>query len=288
MNHDVYSGPYDAKYMARNRVRGWNEVSFTMQAQARNAPQHPQAPKMTFVSSVQRVFAKGFEHLYRRLSVRECARIQTFPDSFHFLYSDVKDGYKMVGNAVPPRLAWFLAVQVKKTFADLMTISNEEKRQTSQSVKRVQVCQIAEKYPIQIINHSGMKLQNGINGLELDKRVLIGLVKSDNIENYIDKSAKIYYTGKKFPSTVHLNKLYYFMPYIKGKGIRDLYFIKVARIGSKMEVHPECADNDFRIVLEIEYISSLFDGYRPIHLNIWQTFTDTKLDILLRIDETEE
>lgn len=102
LNHDVYTGSYDAKYMARNRVRSWDETSFTMQAQARNAPQHPQAPKMTFVSSSQRIFAKGYEHLYRRLSVRECARIQTFPDSFRFIYSDVKDGYKMVGNAVPP------------------------------------------------------------------------------------------------------------------------------------------------------------------------------------------
>lgn len=118
MNHDVYIGSYDAKYMARNRVRSWEEISFTMQAQARNAPQHPQAPKMSFVSSSQRIFAKGYEHLYRRLSVRECARIQTFPDNFRFVYSDVKDGYKMVGNAVPPRLAWFLAVQMKTAFTD--------------------------------------------------------------------------------------------------------------------------------------------------------------------------
>ena len=117
MNHDVYIGTYDAKYMARNRVRGWDETSFTMQAQARNAPQHPQAPKMTFISPSQRIFAKGYEHLYRRLSVRECARIQTFPDKFRFIYKNVKDGYKMVGNAVPPRLAWYLAVQMKKAFS---------------------------------------------------------------------------------------------------------------------------------------------------------------------------
>lgn len=34
LNHDVYIGSYDAKYMARNRVRSWDETSFTMQAQA--------------------------------------------------------------------------------------------------------------------------------------------------------------------------------------------------------------------------------------------------------------
>lgn len=117
-NHDVYTGSFDAKYMARNRVRSWDEVSFTMQAQARNAPLHPQAPKMTFVNSNLRQFAKGYEHLYRRLSVRECARIQTFPDNFHFIYNHVTDGYKMVGNAVPPRLAWYLAIQMKLAFAE--------------------------------------------------------------------------------------------------------------------------------------------------------------------------
>lgn len=113
-NHDVYTGSYDAKYMARNRVRSWNEQSFTIQAQARNEPQHPQAPKMTYISPDVRIFAKGYEQLYRRLSVRECARIQSFPDSFVFIYTDIKDGYKMVGNAVPPRLAYALALQVRK------------------------------------------------------------------------------------------------------------------------------------------------------------------------------
>lgn len=113
-NHDVYTGSYDAKYMSRNRVRSWSEQSFTIQAQAKNEPQHPQAPKMKYVSPDKRIFAKGYEHLYRRLSVRECARIQTFPDSFIFIYTNIKDGYKMVGNAVPPRLAYALAVQVRK------------------------------------------------------------------------------------------------------------------------------------------------------------------------------
>ncbi len=116
-NHDVYVGPYDDKYMSRNRVRSWNETSFTIQAQARNSPIHPQAPKMTFISSNKRIFAKGYEHLYRRLSVRESARIQTFPDSFQFKYTKIEDGYKMVGNAVPPRFAYYIAVQIRKAFS---------------------------------------------------------------------------------------------------------------------------------------------------------------------------
>lgn len=112
-NHDVYVGTFDEKFMARNRVRSWDEVSFTIQAQAKNEPLHPQAPKMVFKSRNERIFAPGYEHLYRRLSVRECARIQTFPDSFRFIYTNIQDGYKMVGNAVPPRMAKFLAEQLR-------------------------------------------------------------------------------------------------------------------------------------------------------------------------------
>ena len=117
LNHDVYMGPFDERFMARNRVRGWNEVSYTMQAKARNCPLHPQAPKMVYVSRDKQIFRPGYEHLYRRFSVRECARIQTFPDGFRFIYHDVCDGYKMVGNAVPPRLGRVIALSVKEAFS---------------------------------------------------------------------------------------------------------------------------------------------------------------------------
>ena len=100
--------------MSRNRVRAWNEPSFTIQAGGRHAPIHPQAPKMLFVNDNKRIFVPGHEHLYRRLSVRECARIQTFPDNFIFHYTNISDGYKMVGNAVPVRLAYFIAKSVKE------------------------------------------------------------------------------------------------------------------------------------------------------------------------------
>jgi DNA (cytosine-5)-methyltransferase 1 len=99
--------------MSRNRVRNWDEHSFTIQAGGRHAPLHPQAPKMTFIEQNRREFVKDKEHLYRRLSVRECARIQTFPDNFIFHYNDVADGYKMIGNAVPVKLAEVIASKIK-------------------------------------------------------------------------------------------------------------------------------------------------------------------------------
>lgn len=108
-NHEYMTGGFSTIYMSRNRVRDWDEQSFTIQAGGRHAPIHPQAPKMLLVEKNRRIFVPGKEELYRRLSVRECARIQTFPDDFIFYYTDIADGYKMVGNAVPVMLAYHIA-----------------------------------------------------------------------------------------------------------------------------------------------------------------------------------
>jgi DNA (cytosine-5)-methyltransferase 1 len=75
---------------------------------------------MKFIHQNKRIFVPGFENLYRRLSVRECARIQTFPDSFIFKYVDVADGYKMIGNAVPVYFAMYLALKIKEDLKDFL------------------------------------------------------------------------------------------------------------------------------------------------------------------------
>lgn len=118
--------------------------------------------------------------------------------------------------------------------------------------------------------------------------MLIGFVKHDNIHFYLERSAKIYYTGRQFPSCIGLDELFYFMPYIKGKGIRDLYFINVVRVGTKQEVHPESNDTDIRLVFEIEYIRQLYNKFIPVHLSIWRTFTDATLSALVRLNEYDE
>lgn len=115
-NHEYMNGGFSSIYMSRNRVRAWNEPSFTIQAGGRHAPIHPQAPKMKFISQNKRIFVSGKEHLYRRLSVRECARIQTFPDNFIFKYVDIADGYKMIGNAVPVNFAKHIAQKIISDF----------------------------------------------------------------------------------------------------------------------------------------------------------------------------
>jgi DNA (cytosine-5)-methyltransferase 1 len=118
-NHEYAIGGFSSMFMSRNRVRSWEEPSFTIQAGGRHAPLHPQAPKMEFIEQNKRIFVPAKEHLYRRLSVRECARVQSFPDTHKFYYKNVMSGYKMVGNAVPPYLGYYLA---KKIYEDLSSL----------------------------------------------------------------------------------------------------------------------------------------------------------------------
>ena len=113
-NHEYMTGTFSTRYMSRNRVRSWDEVSFTIQAGGRHAPCHPQANKMIKVGPDKFIFDPESSKPYRRLSVRECARIQGFPDDFIFYYKNVADGYTMVGNAVPVKLAEELAKKIKK------------------------------------------------------------------------------------------------------------------------------------------------------------------------------
>ena len=112
-NNEFMTGGFSTIFMSRNRVRGWDEPSFTIQAGGRHAPIHPDAPKMVKHGKNDFRFVKEHLDKYRRLSVRECARVQTFPDDFVFHYKQVADGYKMIGNAVPVLLAEVIAKEIK-------------------------------------------------------------------------------------------------------------------------------------------------------------------------------
>ncbi len=209
----------------------------------------------------------------RFLTLRECARLQSFPDSFQ---PDVVEAqaYKQLGNAVNVETVKIFA---KYMFGDKATLS---KYSTQNKIVPIDFLAVAKEFPAEIIeNHDTINAE----GLDSSKNLLVSLVKNDTIELLLDGTTNVYYTGKKFPSTVHLNHLYYFMPYRKGKGIRDLYYIKVARVGSKHEVHPEADPNDLRLVFEIEFVKQLFPDYLPIQLVIWNTFTDTNLEKILNM-----
>lgn len=141
--------------------------------------------------------------------------------------------------------------------------------------------QLQIEYPQEIVNHSRQNVD--ASDLDMSQNVLICNVKKDNVEHFLDGSAKIYYSGKRFPSTIALNKLYYFIPYI-GKqcdldfyGIRDLYLIKIARVGSRREGELDNDPNDLRIIFELKFVKSLFHEYKKQKLQIWDTYADTTI-----------
>lgn len=112
-NNEYFTGAYSSIFMSRNRVKAWDEQAYTVQASGRQCQLHPQAPKMEKVETNLCKFAEGKENLYRRMTVREVARVQGFPDDFKFIYEDVNDAYKMIGNAVPVNLAYEIACSIK-------------------------------------------------------------------------------------------------------------------------------------------------------------------------------
>ncbi len=228
----------------------------------------------------------------RPLTVREYARIQTFPDNWQF-EGNLSDQYKQIGNAVPVNLAFAIGRSLIRLFNDIDAQHHEESQfaEANEIAHAMLPPQLFEldlfgllnEYPDEIISNPVDTPVGTVEDLDLTKNVLVSLVKNDCIDQYNDRTAKIYYTGKRFPSTVKLNRLYYFMPYTKKKGIRDLYLIKVARVGTKHEAREEIDDDDLRIVFEIEFVRQLFDDYKSIRLNIWQTFTDTNLRTIMEL-----
>jgi DNA (cytosine-5)-methyltransferase 1 len=114
-NHEYEDRSFSKMYLSRWRMRDWHEPGYTVTTADTTVPLHPDA----FPRPVLRTHAKryGFDLVpggtYRRLTVREQARIQTFPDTFEFKYHNLAAGYLQVGNAVPPRLACQIATLIK-------------------------------------------------------------------------------------------------------------------------------------------------------------------------------
>lgn len=195
---------------------------------------------------------------------------------------------KLIGNSVAVPVIKILANAVVDT--GVFDEKGEEEvvfedKSVVNRVKQLDLFATLRQYPESIVENVVPELDSQTDEVELDenKNVLISIVKNDNIKRYLDQTAEIYYTGKRFPSTVALNKLYYFMPYVKNKGIRDLYLIKIARVGTRKEGQPDNDPNDFRLVFEIEFQKQLFSDYKPVELKIWHTFTDTNLKEVLSI-----
>ena len=124
--------------------------------------------------------------------------------------------------------------------------------------------------------------------VEVGNRVLIGLVKEDNrlFQTFMDGTATLYYSGKQFPTTIALQDLHFFMPYIKGKGIRDVYeIVKVRTITGKEAKQTDEDDADskaLRLAFELRYVRKQYAEFQPIDTTkmIVHTFVDTTFDKL--------
>ena len=124
--------------------------------------------------------------------------------------------------------------------------------------------------------------------VEVGNRVLIGLVKEDNrlFQAFMDGTATLYYSGKQFPTTIALQDLHFFMPYIKGKGIRDVYeIVKMRTITGKEAKQTDEDDADskaLRLAFELRYVRKQYANFQPIDTTkmIGYTFVDTTFDKL--------
>lgn len=123
--------------------------------------------------------------------------------------------------------------------------------------------------------------------LQVPNRLLIGLVGNSSrpgyTQSFLDGNATLYHTGPKFPTTISLHDLHYFIPYIKSKGVRDIYeIVHVRTITGKeaKQTEGEDATDDMRLAFELRFSRKLFDDYRPIdtHKMISYTFIDTTFD----------
>lgn len=244
-------------------------------------------PSRTIITGEGGASPSRFKHViktssgrYRRLIPLELERLNMFPDN-HTYHPDVNDGRRafLMGNALVCGIIQRMGQSLYRFIFDKEPISTRPIDMQREPMPRLNLnlfTEIGEELKYNSIKKSFK--------LEMNKHLLIGYVKPDNIDYFLEKElSKIYYTGKtkSFPSTIALNSLYYFMPYIKGKGVRDLYLIRVARIGNKAEIHPESADKESRLVFDLEYLQSLSD-YKPVKLNIFNTYRDTLLGSIMK------
>ena len=220
-------------------------------------------PSRTIITGEGGTAPSRFKHVvktksgrYRRLLPIELERMNMFPDN-HTLHPEVSDGRRafLMGNALVCGIVEQIGKSLYQFIYNKAPISSKPIFTNRDAKPMLDLGLFADEEKPLVVNRPKKQYT-----LEPAKHLLIGLVKNDNVEYFLkEEPTKIYYTGKTktFPSTVAINKLYYFMPYIKEKGVRDIYLIRVARIGNKAEIHPDSKDEEPRLVFELEYLESL-------------------------------
>lgn len=248
-------------------------------------PDHLDQPSRTIITGEGGTAPSRFKHVvktksgrYRRLLPLELERMNMFPDN-HTLHPKVSDGRRafLMGNALVCGIVEKIGKSLYKFIYDEAPVSSRPIYTNRDARPMLDLGLFADEENLLVVNRPQKQYT-----LDFAKHLLIGLVKKDNEDYFLkEEPTKIYYTGKTntFPSTVSINKLYYFMPYIKEKGVRDLYLIRVARIGNKAEILPESNDEEPRLVFELEYLESLPE-YKMISLTKYW-YKDTLLGMIM-------
>ena len=278
---DIAKWKYEkgAKKIERTSKEGFK---YTFSEGGMAFPDFLDKPSRTIITGEGGSAASRFKHVvkttsgrYRRLVPIELERLNMFPDN-HTYHPDVTDGRRafLMGNAL-------VCGVVREIGKSLYRFIYEKEPVSTMPIDTIREAQ--PKLCLNLFSELDIRLKTNKPQrkllLDMNKNLLIGFVKPDNADYFLDGGqTKMYYTGKVkgFPSTVALNKLFYFMPYIKGKGVRDLYLIRIARIGNKAEIYPMSNDKEPRLVFELDFLTSL-PNYVPIKLNIFNTYRDTIL-----------
>ena len=249
-------------------------------------PDNLDQPSRTIITGEGGTAPSRFKHVirtktgrYRRLLPIELERMNMFPDN-HTLHPEVTDGRRafLMGNALVCGIIEQIGKSLYQFIYDEAPMSTRPIFTNRDAKPMLDLGLFADEQKPLVVNCPKKQY-----ALDPTKHLLIGLVKKDNEEYFLkEEPTKVYYTGKAktFPSTVSINKLYYFMPYIKEKGVRDLYLIRVARIGKKAEILPGSKDEEPRLVFELEYLESLPD-YEMVKLNRYW-YKDTLLGRIFR------
>ena len=249
-------------------------------------PDYLDQPSRTIITGEGGSSPSRFKHVvktvsgrYRRLLPIELERMNMFPDN-HTLHPEVSDGRRafLMGNALVCGVVEEIGKSLYRMIYDKAPVSTHPIFTNRDARPMLDLGLFADEYKPFVVNRPKKQYT-----LDPTKHLLIGLVKKDNEEYFLnDEPTKIYYTGKtgSFPSTIALNKLYYFMPYIKGEGVRDLYLIRLARIGNKAEIHPETFDEEARLVFELEFLESLPE-YEMVQLSKYW-YKDTLLGRIVK------
>ncbi len=249
-------------------------------------PDSIDAPSRTIITGEGGNAPSRFKHVirthsgrYRRLVPIELERLNMFPDNhtLHPEVSEIKRAFLM-GNALVCGVIREVGKELFRQIYGEEPVSSKPIEEQRNAQPKLDL-NLFDDIKGDIVRNQRKKNHK----LDFSKNVLIGFVKDDFTEYFQDGHiTKYYYTGKtkSFPSTIALNKLYYFMPYFKGIGVKDIYLIKIARIGNKAEIRDDSTDTDPRLIFELEYVGSL-NKNKLIQLNIYRTYRWTILGSVL-------